>query len=170
VHQRLDPEGRPDRRLSTAVECMVAITNFGATGGGAGKFQHGRLRFGPKNWEKRRGVRPARRPWRCEVAVEHLPKGIADRGDIAPDGRTAQPPKRSPEFKGIVAGAMEMPQVRLIFCPAVPSPATRIGGSRATGTSRAQRHQILELGAEDIPENTRPGRRRDGRPLTIFAF
>jgi hypothetical protein len=48
VHQRPDPEGRPDRRLSSAVECMVAITNFGATGGGAGKFQHGRLRIGPK--------------------------------------------------------------------------------------------------------------------------
>lgn len=169
MHQRPDPEGRPDRRLSSAVECMVAITNR------CDRWRSEQISARPppirsQNWEKRRGVRPARRPWRCEVAVEHLPEGIADRGGIAPDGRTAQPPKRSPEFKGIVAGAMEMPQVRLIFCPAVPSPAARIGGSRATGTSRAQRHQILELGAEDIPENTRPGRRRDGRPLTIFAF
>ena len=72
VHQRPDPEGRPDRRLSSAVECMVAIKNFGATDRGAGKFLHSRLRFGPEIGEKRRGVRPARRPRGCEVAVEHL--------------------------------------------------------------------------------------------------
>jgi hypothetical protein len=75
-----------------------------------------------------------------------------------------------PEFKGIVAGAMEMPQVRLIFCAAVPSPAARIGGSRATRTSGAQRHQILDLG-QRISQKTRGrSRRRDGRALTIFAF
>jgi hypothetical protein len=95
VHQRPDPEGRPDRRLSGAVECMVAIKNFGATGRGAGKFLHGRLRFGPGIEEKRRDVRPARRSRGCEVAVERLPEGIADRGDIAPDGRTPQPPRKS---------------------------------------------------------------------------
>ncbi len=40
---------------------------------------------------------------------------------------------QAPEFKGIVAGAMEMPQVRLMFCTAVPPPAARIGGSRPPG-------------------------------------
>jgi hypothetical protein len=30
-----------------------------------------------------------------EIAVEHFPKSIADRGVTAPDGRTSQPPKRS---------------------------------------------------------------------------
>lgn len=41
---------------------------------------------------------------------------------------------QAPDFKGIVAAAMEMPQVRLMFW----APNTR-------------------LGAEDIPENARPG-------------
>jgi hypothetical protein len=56
---------------------------------------------------------------------------------------------QAPDFKGIVAAAMEMPQVRLMFW-------APIGASGATRTSSAQRHQT-RLGAEDIPENTRPG-------------
>ena len=147
MHQSPDPEGRPDR---SAVERMVAIKNFGATGRGAGKFQHGRLRFGLEIGEKRRGVRPARRPWGCQVAVEHLPEGIADRGATAPDGRTSQPPKRSPEFEGIVAGAMEMPQVRLMFW----ADHRRKQGPQDEERSAAPN---TRLGAEDIPENTRPG-------------
>jgi hypothetical protein len=38
VHQRLELEGGPDRRLSSAVACMVMIKKFGATGRGAGSF------------------------------------------------------------------------------------------------------------------------------------
>ena len=57
---------------------------------------------------------------------------------------------QAPEFEGIVAGAMEMPQVRLIFCAA---------HRRKQGHQDEQRSAApnTRLGAEDIPENTRPG-------------
>ena len=86
MHQTSDPEGRPDRPSSSAVECMVAIKNFGATGRGAGKFLRGRLRFGPEIGKKRGGppVHTSRgdasvgtRFW--EVTVEHVPEGMAHR-------------------------------------------------------------------------------------------
>ena len=203
MHQRPDPEGRPDRRLSSAVECMVAIKDFGATGRGAGKFQHGRLRFGPEIGEKRRGVRPARRPWGCEVAVEHLPEGIADRGATAPDGRTSQPPKRSrvafavrvPAGMSFEADGLEHPD-QIVEMACVEGIAPRltlanssaisrvrrpnskglwrapwrchrsgscfgrpIGASRATRTSSAQRHQMLDLGRRIYPKTRGRGRR-----------
>jgi hypothetical protein len=214
---------------------MVAIKNSGASRRGAGKSQRGLHRFGPEIWEKRRGVRPARRPWGMRPSglgsgrspsstflrvsrtvgslrpmagdpsrrrgpgyrspsrhkdIVRLPAGMsfeadglerpdhlivemACAGDSAPTHAGEQLRDfqgQAPEFKGIVAGAMEMPQVRLIFCAAVPSPAARIYGSRATRTSRVQRHQILDLGQRISPKTRGRGRRRDGRPLTIFAF
>ena len=49
-------------------------------------------------------------------------------------------------ISGIVAGAMEMPQVRLIFCAAVPE----AGRAALSGTK-------YSTWGKDIPENTRPG-------------
>ena len=155
MHQRPDPEGRPDRRLSSAVECMVAIKDFGATGRGAGKFQHGRLRFGPEIGEKRRGVsRRARgRGEVLEVAVEHLPEGMADRGATAPDGRTSQPPKRSrvafagPGHKGIVrvpagmsfeADGLEHPD-QIVEMACVEGIARRLTLANSSAISRVRR-------------------------------
>jgi hypothetical protein len=146
VRQRPDPEGRPDRRLSGAVECMVAITNFGATGRGAGKFLHGRLRFGSEIGEKCRGVRPARRPRGCEVAVERLPEGVADRGDIAPDGRTPQRPRRSrvafavrvPAGMSFEADGLEHPD-QIVEMARVEGIARRLTLANSSAISRVRR-------------------------------
>ena len=59
---------------------------------------------------------------------------------------------QAPDFKGIVAAAMEMPQVRLMFW-------APIGASGATRTSSAQRHQILDLGRRIYPKTRGRGRR-----------
>ena len=118
---------------------LIAVTRRGAS-----KSQGGLHRFGPEIWEQRRGVRPVHRRgdasirtrfW--EVAVEHI--WAIDRRDGACAGASAPTHTGEPlrdfqgqaaEFKGIVASAMEMPQVRLILgAAAVPSPAARIGGS-----------------------------------------
>ena len=214
MHQTSDPEGRPDRRLSSAVECMVAIKNFGATGRGAGKFQRGRLQFGPeigKNVEVRQytpavGMRPSglgsgrspsstflrvwrtvrssvgrtsqlpKRYWVSFAGPGHkgivcLPAGMSFEADGLehPDqivemarARDSAPTHageqlrdfqgQAPDFKGIVAAAMEMPQVRLIFW-------APIGASGATRTSSAQRHQILDLGRRIYPKTRGRGRR-----------
>jgi hypothetical protein len=58
---------------------------------------------------------------------------------------------QAPDFKGIVAAAMEMPQVRLMFW-------APIGASGATRTSSAQRHQILDLGRRIYPKTRGRGR------------
>ena len=214
MHQRPDPEGRPDRRLSSAVECMVAIKNFGATGRGAGKFQRGRLQFGPEIGEKR-GGRPARRPWGCvrRDRFWESPSSTflrVSRTVGSSDGRTSQPPKRSrvsfagPGHKGIVrlpagmsfeADGLEHPdQIVEMACvegiahqltlanssaiSRVRRPNSKglwrapwrchrsgscfgrpIGASRATRTSSAQRHQILDLGRRIYPKTRGRGRR-----------
>jgi hypothetical protein len=164
VHQRPDPEGRPDRRLSGAVECMVAIKNFGATGRGAGKFLHGRLRFGPGIEEKRRDVRPARRSRGCEVAVERLPEGSADREGTAPDGRT---PSRRGSCADSLADSFAIPGAGARFqrdCGGrhgdAIGPAQILGAHRRKQGHQDEQRSVTSntrLGAEDIPENARPG-------------
>lgn len=57
---------------------------------------------------------------------------------------------QAPDFKGIVAAAMEMPQVRLMFW----ADHRRKQGPQDEERSAAPN---TRLGAEDIPENTRPG-------------
>lgn len=57
---------------------------------------------------------------------------------------------QAPDFKGIVAAAMEMPQVRLMFW----ADHRRKQGPQDEERSAAPN---TRLGAEDIPENARPG-------------
>ena len=65
---------------------------------------------------------------------------------------------QAPEFEGIVAGAMEMPQVRLIFCAA---------HRRKQGHQNEQRSAApkLDLGQRIYPKTRGRGRRRDGKAV-----
>ena len=213
MHQAPDPEGRPDRRLSRAVECMVAIKNFGATRRGAGKFLRGRIRFGPeigKNVEVRQytpavGMRPSGLGSGRSPSSTFLRVWRTVRSSV---GRTSQLPKRywvsfaGPGHKGIVclpagmsfeADGLEHPDQIVEMARARDSAPTHageqlrnfqgqapdlkglwrapwrchrsgsyfvrpIGGSGATRTSSAQRHQILDLGRRIYPKTRGRGR------------
>jgi hypothetical protein len=141
VHQRPDPERRPDRRLRG--ECMVAIKNFGATGRGAGGFSAVASNSVPKlgkNVEAfgpHTGRREARLRSSASLELARTVKALRPMGGHQAAGARAPTHAgeqlrdfqgQAPKFEGIVADAIEMPQVRL-------SLGRPIGASRATTTA-----------------------------------
>jgi hypothetical protein len=77
-------------------------------------------------------------------------QGIARRLTLANGSAISQ--GQAPEFKGIVAGAMEMPQVRLMSWADHRCKQGHQDGS-------AQRHQMLDLGRRIYPKTRGRGRR-----------
>ena len=207
---------------------MVAIRNSGATRRGAGKSQRGLHRFGPKIWEKRRGVRPARRTWGMRPSGSGSGKspsstflrlsrtvGRRARWQDTPAAEEVHGIVRRPGYKDIVrlpaggssdAGGLGHPGHLIVEMARVQGIARRltlanssaisrvrrpnlkglwrapwrchrscsyfvrpIGESRATRTSRACGTKYSTWG-RGYPKTRGQGRRRDGRPLTIFAF
>ena len=152
------------------------IKNSGATPRGAGKSQRGLHRFGPEIGEKSsrqdtlaaeevRGI--VRRPGYKDMVrlpagmssdagglghPDHLivemtrVQGIAGRLTLANSSAISR--VRRPNLKGLWQAPWRCHRSGSYF-------VWPIGGRRATRTSSAQRHQT-RLGAEDIPENTRP--------------
>jgi hypothetical protein len=225
-HQGPAPEGRPDRRLSRAVECMVAIKNSGATsrsgqisarpppirsrnlgktsrrspstpavgmrpsGLGSGRSPSstflrasrtvGSLRPMAGHPSRRRGpgyrlpsrhkdiVRsPADMSFEADglkrpdhLIVEMARWGVARRLTLANSSAISR--VRRPNLKGLWRAPSR--------CHRSGSYSVRpIGGSKATRTSRAHGTKYSTWG-RGYPKTRGQGRRRDGRPLTIFAF
>ena len=173
---------------------MLAIKNSGATRRGAGKSQRGLHLIRSRNLGKtsRRSVStpavqdtPAaeevrgivRRPGHKDIVrlpagmssaaggLEHPDhlivemarvQGIARRLTLANSSAISR--VRRPNLKGLWRAPWRCHRSGSYF-------VRPIGGSRATRTSSAQRHQILDLGQRIYPKTRGRGRRRDGKAV-----
>jgi hypothetical protein len=196
VHQRPDPERRPDRRLRG--ECMVAIKNFGATGRGAGSFSAVASNSVPKLGKNVEAFGP--HTGRREARLRSSTLLTRTVGRLRPMAGHPRPPKSSrvsfavgmPAGTSLAAHGLEHPHqiVEMAFVQGIarrltlansstisrvrrqnlkglwrtPSRCHRCGSvlggpSAQAGPPRRQRSAApnARLGAEAIPENTRPG-------------